>query len=350
MTADTAATLARTATQAARHAALAASNRPDSPSEAERAISRFVHDMSGPDGLSTQSEASSAVTYALSKDCTTTSSTQLLTTPIWPDGDIPSPIIEAHKYFVLRLEYFPDWAFFKNWYLAVYDGRSVDWALTIEVAKLPNEVWNAGLAEVAQAIREIEARHSQGTGSVESQEVTSSNVTNLLARAPIVQASMASMSEAVSLRLDSFSSMGRPNEEIPFVRTLRSMPETALRIIKILENSPSYEGSDAALALEVGSLRAEVEQLKADLKMAHAELTELRKKPWYKSTSVLFAGSVTSAIAVSLWTISDEDFNGENRWNNLAQELDFLAGKVWPDANDRIPEGLRFKLPDIEET
>ena len=71
-----------------------------------------------------------------------------------------------------------------------------------------------------------------------------------------------------------------------------------------------------------------------------------RSKPWYQKSSILFAGTVTSAIGLALWTISDPEFDGENRWNNVAEELSFLWAKIAPDAEDELLEKPQFKLPD----
>jgi len=230
------------------------------------------------------------------------------------------------------------------------NGRPLPWDLQRDVALIEKEIWKAGPEKVGERIAEIERERSEGTNGIIPEKVSPNTVDALFARAPVVQAGMVSMSEAITLRVDAFTAMARPNERIAFVETLRSMPDTAQRIYDILETGPEARDAQTVLALEVGRLRAQVEQLKADLRAAHSELEELRDKPWYRRSWILFAGSVFPAIGVGLWTLSDPDFDGADRWNNVAEELGFLRSKIAPSAGEQSDEPLRFELPDIEDT
>jgi len=221
--------------------------------------------------------------------------------------------------------------------------------LAIEVAKIPNDVWEEGAEAVADAIHEIKAWRAINLPSVKPENVSLDNVTNLFDRAPIVQASMATFSETLSLRVDAFSRLSRPNERIAFFDTLKSLPETADRIAHLVAQDSTSEGNQTALAREVGRLRAQVEQLKADLEAAHSDLNELRKKPWYKTSSVRVTGALVSTIVGSVWVLSGDDKTLEGRWNKLAVDLEFLTSKIWPEIEDRIMDKLQFELPDIED-
>jgi hypothetical protein len=241
------------------------------------------------------------------------------------------------------------WGFWHDWYLAMWEGRFTDWDLAIEVAKIPDDVWEQGAEAVAAAIREIKARLGVASKDITPEDVLPHNVTNLFDRAPIVQASMATFSETINLRVDAFSRLARPNERIAFFDTLKSLPETADRIAHLVVQDRTDEGNQTALALEVGRLRAQVEQLRTDLKAAHSELEELRKKPWYKKSSVLVMGAVVSTIATGAWVLSGEDKALEERWNKLAVDLEFLTTKIWPKPEDKLLDILQFELPDIED-
>ena len=83
---------------------------------------------------------------------------QLVQYPVWAGAEVPAAIAENHSAFLTYLDSHDDWRFWRRWYLEMWEGRFTDWDLAIEVAKIPDEVWDAGLSAVAEAIREIEAR------------------------------------------------------------------------------------------------------------------------------------------------------------------------------------------------
>lgn len=278
---------------------------------------------------------------------------EFINRPLWMDAPIPEAIAANHATFLKYLEEDPDWAFWRRWYSEMWDGTFKDWDLAIKVAKLPNDLWEGedALTKVADAIQEIEASRKDPTSfeGVQPEDVSTKSVSSLFQRAPVVQASMASMSEAISLRLDAFASLARPNERIQFVETLRAMPDTAQRICDILDQGADAPGAETALALEVGRLRAEVEQLKRDLTAAHMEIDELRKKPWFSKSGVVLAGGVLSALGVAIWTISEDSFEGEARWNNTTEELEFLWSKIQPEPQYTLPESVHLRFPDLED-
>ncbi len=276
----------------------------------------------------------------------------LLHLPLWGDTEVPEGIAAAHVDFLRYLDSHADWAFFKRWYSEMWAGTFRDWDLAVEVALLDPDLWNGddALAKVAQAIREIEARlGARGSDDLIPEDVQTSNVTPLFQRAPIVQASMATLSETINLRLDAFSRLSRQNEPIAFYETLKGLPVTAERVAKAVALGPETVGRDVVLAEEIGRLRAQVAQLAADLRAAHAELAELRAKPWYKKSSVLFVGGTISTIISAAVLLSGEDKLLEDRWNKLAVDLEFLRSKIWPAPDDRILDEFRFELPDVED-
>ena len=269
--------------------------------------------------------------------------------PLWGDVDPAAEIGANHISFVKRLDANRDWVFWRNWYLAMWNGTAIDWDFAIEVAKIPDDVWDAGFKAVGARIRELETESAANAKEVKPEEVSFDNVTNLFSRAPIVQASMATVSETLQLRVDAFARLYRPNEQIAFFDTLKSLPETANKIADLVSRDAQKEENQTALALEVGRLRAKVEKLKADLEVANSELKELREKPWYKKSSVLVSGAVISALIGGVWTLSGDDKALEARWNKLAVDLEFLKSKFWPEYDDRILDDLRFELPEIED-
>ena len=77
---------------------------------------------------------------------------------IWYGADAPESIQSAHRTFLAYLAENPNWQFFHDWYLAMWEGKWTDWDFATEVAKIADDVWDAGLEAVAAEIERIERR------------------------------------------------------------------------------------------------------------------------------------------------------------------------------------------------
>jgi hypothetical protein len=112
---------------------------------------------------SAYSAARSAALSAVSRD-TIRAPEALMREPVWPDASPPPSIAEYHAQFLDYLDSDPDWTFWRRWYAQMWEGTFRDWDLAIEVATLPDDLWEGedALAKVAEAIRAIEARRALG--------------------------------------------------------------------------------------------------------------------------------------------------------------------------------------------
>ena len=81
--------------------------------------------------------------------------------PLWQEINAPPEIAKNHHHFLAFLSAdHATWGFWHDWYLAMWEGRFTDWDLAIEVAKIPNDVWEKGAEAVAAAIDTIRARRA----------------------------------------------------------------------------------------------------------------------------------------------------------------------------------------------
>lgn len=100
--------------------------------------------------------------------------TQLLARPIWWQSSEPTGISQGKT---LLLDYFyseeETWAFWKRWYLDMFNGTWRDWDLARDVALIPDDVWKQGAAAVAEAIKGIEARRAPLDGTAARAQVAS---------------------------------------------------------------------------------------------------------------------------------------------------------------------------------
>ncbi|MEP2889888.1 hypothetical protein [Tateyamaria sp.] len=78
--------------------------------------------------------------------------------PLWLGGD-PLKLEKAGRQFFNKVcDLSSPTRFWHRWYLQLLDGTFRDWELAMEIVKIPNDVWNAGLVAAAEEIRRIEAR------------------------------------------------------------------------------------------------------------------------------------------------------------------------------------------------
>ncbi|MEP1587846.1 MAG: hypothetical protein ABJR46_11425 [Tateyamaria sp.] len=82
----------------------------------------------------------------------------LNTQTLWAGPVVPDGMSTQHSVFLNRLSKNPDWDFFRTWYEQMWEGTFTDWDLATAVAKIDDDVWDEGLAAVAEAIRGITAR------------------------------------------------------------------------------------------------------------------------------------------------------------------------------------------------
>ncbi|MEP1964440.1 hypothetical protein [Tateyamaria sp.] len=77
---------------------------------------------------------------------------------LWAGVTVPDALQTQHTTFLTDMSKNPDWDFFRTWYEQMWEGTFTDWDLATEVAKIKDDVWDEGLAAVAEEFRGIEAR------------------------------------------------------------------------------------------------------------------------------------------------------------------------------------------------
>ncbi len=259
------------------------------------------------------------------------------------------------------------WGFWLDWYAGLLSGEPLPWPLIHKIAlEVTEDDWDKGPEHVADRIRQIQLdwqADTSNSGEAAPEPVAEADVVSIFRNAPVVTAAMGSLSQTFSMRLDLFDRMANTNEAIDFVETYRRIPKIAERISGAIARGGDANGAQTTLALEVGCLRAEAEQLRAQLKQALAEcerlaaerdgavadLDALQNKRWFKSAHVLVACGGVGSLIAALWAISAEDQFLQKRWNNVAEEFEFLEKKLWPEAQDHIDEPLRYELPPVDE-
>jgi hypothetical protein len=80
---------------------------------------------------------------------------------VWPIDLLSKEDQDRHKSFLRYLKADAAFSrFWHNWYLAMWEGRFTDWDLAVEVAEIPNDVWEAGAEAVAAEIERIRSNRT----------------------------------------------------------------------------------------------------------------------------------------------------------------------------------------------
>ncbi|MEM7295014.1 MAG: hypothetical protein AAF330_00045 [Pseudomonadota bacterium] len=205
------------------------------------------------------------------------------------------------------------WAFWVWWYQHLLDGTAPQklWDLTHRIAlEITDEEWEwedgKAPARVAARIRKIEAEWEEKSGPTTPapEPVDPETVIDLFTRAPIVEASMLSMSATITQHVRAFEKEACWNEPLPFVQALDAIPLTAQKIATTLATGEATPDALTKLALEVGELRAEVRHLQSHISSLRTELRKLKsagEKPpsWGRSAAAFLPGAVR-AVAVCI--------------------------------------------------
>lgn len=89
-----------------------------------------------------------------------TATNDALQLPLWPDTP-PDWFTQAdHETRAIWAENPEHWDFWTRWWDATIAGAPLVWGLQRDIALIPDDVWKQGPSPVAEAIREIEARHA----------------------------------------------------------------------------------------------------------------------------------------------------------------------------------------------
>lgn len=261
----------RVGSGAAHSAALSAAN---STNSAETAFS--VADSADSASLAAGSDGYFAAYSAATKD-SGQKTIASFAFPLWQGVEVPPAIAQNHQDFLKQLkEDRATWGFWHDWYLAMWEGRFTDWDLAVEVAKIPNEVWDEGAEAVAKAIREIEARRASDLPRPDNvPELERSKLLKYVERllaapemtALAAEGAAATLQRAITEYLVKAEVNSLPDE----LSHLEGMPALFQGISKIVKSREKAVAKARHLADQIEALNAKVAKLEAALKAARAK-------------------------------------------------------------------------------
>jgi outer membrane murein-binding lipoprotein Lpp len=291
-----------------------------------------------------RSTSSTAAFVAASRDSVELNDA-MFSTCLWQPTELPSGVAENHRRFLKFLRHdLATWRFWHDWYLAMWEGRFTDWDLAVEVAKIPEGVWEEGAEAVADAIREIEEIRAGDMPRPDNvpeleREKLLKYVERLLASpemtALAAEGAAATLQRAITEYLVKADANCLPDE----LKHLEGMPKLFMGISVIVKSSGRSEAKILELADQIEALNGQVAKLEANLKEALTKTVNgLFKQNAIKAAGAAFGGGVVGTLGVGLahffggWP---DDFTLENLRGFLSQ-LEAATPKT-EDANSLPP-------------
>lgn len=295
-----------------------------------------------------RSAARSAAITALSEDASTrepklgrpAEATDLLSAKLWRDVSEPQGLQQGREHLIAFFEADEHtWAFWKRWYLAMFNGTWRDWDLARNVALIPNDVWKQGAAAVAEAIKGIEAARkplSSQAAHTQAQALLQNPRRAALCAAGLAQMLDTAIRDVGNCLPDPFEAaepLQKHLHQISGVLLANHLSDQEAQLAKLLELTAE---TVAQLVRDLQDAKSEIAVLEAKLAAATtaAEKAELLsqakenpKVSWRSKVGDAFYAGVGGFLAATL-------FSGQ-LWAHVDSSLDYLLG---PTASQVVAE------------
>lgn len=292
--------------------------------------------------------ANSAAYSALSADGTETEdhgadARALLSAPIWRHVEEPDGLRDGRKKLLAFFDADPAvWRFWRDWYLAMFDGRWTQWDLARDIALIPDAVWKQGAADVAEAIRTLQEQpgpFDETAARVQAETLKQDAQTASLCAEGLARF----LKQVIETTKCDFNGLPKPFEPLaPLTAKLVLLSSSVLRdpspdvdkeLAELLQSTASHV---ASLVERLRDAQAEVARLRVALEEARDDLAEqdrLReaayqspKTGWLRDFAIATAGSAAGAVAPIFLP---------ELYGYLSSGLDFLLG---PEAKQTLAD------------
>lgn len=253
--------------------------------------------------------------------------------PLWHDLGMPKPLEEAWN--ILRDELVSQsdyWLFWVSWYESLLEGASIDWNLFYEIAStLTKKDWETSPREVYDKIKEIESRYlNLSDGNLRQTTYEPKAVDRIFEQKLSVSNFAKSVSLEISTAIETFYRESGQNEIPEELRPLAAIPDSLVRIDKILINEKN-ETSERALREEIGRLNAKVAHLESELeKLRHSVGTVFNKSLKEQVAKSLGDWKLYAAMTAGLWVLSGDDLGIQLRLQNILSLRETIFGADCP--------------------
>lgn len=200
----------------------------------------------------------------------------------------------------------PRFGFWRRWYKALLLGEPLSWEVMQDIAALPEQTWlgEDGLAELAKAIREIEARFNDRLERPEnvpelSQKKLLEHVQRLLSSPEMTALAAEGAAETLDRAIAQYLKEAPANCLPETLTHLEGIPGLFRQIARTVKSDALSKAKAEKLASEIEALNAEVARLEAALKLARARTVDgLFTQSALKAAGGAFGVGVVSSIGL----------------------------------------------------
>lgn len=215
----------------------------------------------------------------------------------------------------------------------MWEGRFTDLDLAIEVAKIHNDVWDAGAEAVAVEIKQLRKarRNPLGAQAPREQAHEPKSVSQILANPTVATASFQSVAQNISFAFETFHIETGINEVPEQFKPLHAIPKLLVGVGRILQQDLAPSDKEQALREEVGRLNARIAELETALEVALASSDPI-VAPAFKEQLGKSLGDwkLYGALVAGLWIVSGDDVGLQKRNENILNLREQLFGDVCP--------------------
>ncbi len=232
----------------------------------------------------------------------------LRNSPIWNGRSVPSSFAQRTQSWLSHIDSQTDWSFWHRWYKQMTNGTFQEWDLAIEVAKIPDEVWEGedAVAKVAEAIREIEARRAEHFDRPDSvpelnQKKLLEHVRRLLIAPDMTALAAEGAADTLERAIAQYLKEAPANCLPDALAHLEGVPSLFRRIATTVKSAERADAKEARLATDVEALNAKIARLESDLRDARAKTVHgLFTQSALKAAGTAFGASLGGSLGLTV--------------------------------------------------
>ncbi len=242
-----------------------------------------------------------------------------------------------------------DWGFWTGWLQGLMEGRPLEWELQRRLAvEISDADWNAGVARVADRIREIEAdyhadnnlKRPDSVPELDRQELIE-HVKKLMQNPEFSALSAEGMAATIDQAIDRYCKDAPANCLPEPLEHLHELPNTFRAIAKVIRSNKEAEKKAEQLAAKIQELNSKVAVLEATLKEARGKtVAGLFTQSALKAAGTAFGAGCVGTLGLGLnhffgtWPsdLTLENFRG---WLS-----DLLSAEPVPTESPELPSSV----------
>ncbi|NRB19575.1 MAG: hypothetical protein HRU33_18940 [Rhodobacteraceae bacterium] len=260
--------------------------------------------------------------------------------PLWPSTDHIGPLLGYWEGFAAHPDPDETWAFWRDWYQSMLEGKPLDWDLQLQVALIKDAVWEEGAEAVAREIKSIRGIFGSADAQIQDRfpVYEPKSVHHLIENKVVISANLNSCSFQISQAIAGFRKETLENRLPDRFLPLEDIPALMQSVAGSLQKTSVNTASEHFLIEKVGRLKGKVAELEEQLELLKRtkpdELSERERKNYsaFLRNGFLAVCSVTGI----LYMLSGDEIGPEKREENLIHLGEFLMSKFGAETNAPI--------------